>query len=434
MTQGGQRSGVSQRQKGDEGAMFSGAASYPLAGDDTSTETDPFQETTLTCERRSDSAIPDLVRHTLFQSRRTGQVLRWHTEFVDDASGPHQWMRRVDFGQSLGTNERWIEDAASEHNPTLGGGIQEPGGSDDSRLVPSPLVYFRNQATQSGGIDLECCVIPLDFDSFGGAAPLANKGGDGDNLVLWHNARQYERVQVMFGHPRIHRVTTWLYFPKAFEAGPAGLSFLGHAISQVYLTDFFGTAQEAEFYDPVTKLSRLLDQGAGEWTTSTNQTWRVTGDRSNPGLDLFSVINRTDPYPFSTRFASAILPGSNGGQNITFATAGVLHRGSSDCGHGMRRLSRLFLDQARDPPAGVGEDINSGQVVSWDNSDARREAGWVGHSFFMVTAQTRTEARGLIDLIHRRRFLDLPTEFTVPQKVIDGMDPRYDNRHGPRTR
>lgn len=423
---------------GELGTATGPQATYALQGDDSTTETDFSQEILHTIESGPDQSgvpsVPARVRHEIFHSRRCGQIQRWHTTFIDDSATVHNWMRKgTGLGSALLPNERWAENFLGaghrEHNPTMAGAIGPPG-TDVVRSVASPVVYLRAQNDGRSG-RFEGCTIPLDFDSWGAENILNDRGGDHENWILWWRMRHYQAVDVCFGHPRIHRVVHWFYFPRAWKS-PA--DFLGWALHGVDLTDYFGTVYAAEFYDPVRRLSWDLDQGAGEWTTNNTQTWRVTGHIAAPNLALFPTIVRNDPYPFATKYAAAITPGRNGADDVCIGTYGTCYFGGENVGEGCRLHTRVVLLQGRNAPFTVSEDVNSGQQHAWLAAANGREDGWLGLQFFLITAQTRAECRTLIDLAHARRLADQPVPFSVPQSVIDGMDPTFDNRFGPRGR
>jgi len=433
---------------------------YPVSAPLDGELTDGFQELEISCRNTLAIDSSRTIDHTMAMSRRQGTLTRWETSIQGSGTGSISWMARGDGGQALIGNERWQEklglgtgSGEVHHNPTIRGAGNYPPGqtvANRAQIRGSPVVFCRAES-RGDRMVTEGCTIPFDFDSLGfeTGGPLSgnDRGGDGDNIILWHNMRQYERVECNFaGLGGVTKVTQWSYFPFGYGGGQNGgvdEPFRGWFLSGMKMVDYFGIQESPDWYDPTTQ--QLVTNFGADYTGNTSLNIRCNFVQGSQAVILSGDISRTDPFPFAQdRYAATVIPGYVNTTNPSADFSKAIYWRLDNKENGCTAPNQLGMVQSRVGAPAPSIENQTGQQFSQQNrtdpahtglggqTATGRVPGWVGHHYIIVEGTSKQDAIDMVDFVHERRLLDGDPEFSVPRRVIEDMNPIHANRWGPR--
>lgn len=381
--------------------------------------TDPIDAETIT-------TVGPTQTHSVTHSHKCAYPV---TQTTTIAGFSREWISHPDLGRNWLQNQSMHEDVGGAggaeflHNPTMGGaailpaelnGPEPQSAQAAAFLRPSIPVHDRFYRE---GIEIvsEGCVIPVDFASRSESTPASadDHGGDARTVAVWPWMREYSELRVNFnGVEGLHRLVHWIYDPRMWSAEVnvlqlqviSGLSMRANGTESIDGPAFF--------YD----LERRVRTSLGvDWA-------------GNNSLTLTSQVNslvwagdvvRTDPSPVPSGYAAAI---------IEEASAPSLAIGQAVRLYGIDQIERKRRSHRQIVRKSVTGDTTY-DVISFQlqtgagNFTPDRFPGWVGQCWWYVTDTTVDGVQARLDDIRSQGLLDRECPFTVPQHVLDGIDP-----------
>lgn len=329
-------------------------------------------------------------------------------------------LRRVDLGQGFGANQRIFEKFGSEgmviHNPTMGGMALLPGGAEHTALLPSRPRYFAHGARDDGTKFTAGATLPHQFDPDGSVegAPY-NHGGSATKAPNFWRMPFFECEDWQFGgRKNIHRVTTWFYQPRRWEATEED-DLVAQSVAGHYLVDL--EFNEAYVFDIAGNvLTPVPNFDLEEGDEVRNAAWEISTASMVSSGDAGSD---TAPSPCPSGYVATIYRRTS--DDLCVAKIGkIVPQAEFDDG---RRPCFVSVGQGinRDVfPLPAGIDDNTGPYGFLFSRGDALAAGWVGQVFFwfvghfddVTTAARELYTSGALDA-------EVPID-VVPEAVTDG--------------